>query len=356
MALVIITSLLLSAAKSSAPTQPAQPVLGPGGSKVKCAEVKMSTHGEGDQQYWIFQPDKPKLKQAPVIFFFHGWGGMLPDSYISWIEHLVKRGNIVVYPRYQGDFFTTNMEFFPNAVSACKAAIKTLQTSKDGTKPDLTRVAAVGHSVGGILAANITAKARQEGLPQPLALMSAEPGKTWRTGAAARFNTPMADLSKIPSSTLVLSVAGDLDTMVKDIDAKRIFSESTAVPRANKNLIIMNSDSHGEPPMVADHFAPCSHPQGHSYEGKLLDAEDDGKRSDKFVESGILSALTTGRPSKNSATVDAVDFYGFWRLFDALTDAAFYHTNRDLALGNTAKQRSMGTWSDGKAVKPLTVQ
>jgi hypothetical protein len=52
---------------------------------------------------------------------------------------------------------------------------------------------------------------------------------------------------------------------------------------------------------------------------------------------------------------DALDWYGLWKLFDGLTDAAFYSKNRDYALGNTAEQRFMGVWSDGVPVKELLV-
>src|SRR5208283_5123642 len=50
---------------------------------------------------------------------------------------------------------------------------------------------------------------------------------------------------------------------------------------------------------------------------------------------------------------DAHDFYSFWKLFDALTDAAFYGTNREYALGGTPQQTFMGCWSDGTPVNPL---
>jgi hypothetical protein len=59
--------------------------------------------------------------------------------------------------------------------------------------------------------------------------------------------------------------------------------------------------------------------------------------------------------SNADRTLDALDFYGTWKLLDGLTDAAFYGRNRNYALGNTPEQRFMGTWSDGVAVKELMV-
>jgi hypothetical protein len=56
-----------------------------------------------------------------------------------------------------------------------------------------------------------------------------------------------------------------------------------------------------------------------------------------------------------SMLVNALDYYGTWKLFDGLIDAAFTGKNRQYALGNTPQQRFMGVWSDGVPVKELRV-
>ena len=53
--------------------------------------------------------------------------------------------------------------------------------------------------------------------------------------------------------------------------------------------------------------------------------------------------------------INALDYFGTWKLFDALCDAAFTGKNREYALGNTPQQRFMGLWSDGTPVKELKV-
>jgi hypothetical protein len=54
-------------------------------------------------------------------------------------------------------------------------------------------------------------------------------------------------------------------------------------------------------------------------------------------------------------SIDALDFFGTWKLFDGLTDAVFYGQNRRYALGSMPEQTFMGLWSDGVAVTPLEV-
>ena len=61
------------------------------------------------------------------------------------------------------------------------------------------------------------------------------------------------------------------------------------------------------------------------------------------------------RTRLDTMLVNALDFYGTWKLFDGLCDAAFYGKNREYALGNTPQQRFMGVWSDGVSVKELKV-
>ena len=132
------------------------------------------------------------------------------------IDHLVKRGNIVIYPRYQASLLSGIREFTPNTLAAIKDALSRLQTEPGHIKPDLNKFATVGHSVGGILAANVAALASESGLPRVSAVMSVEPGITEEP-----ISIPLADLKKIPAETLLLTVAGDQDTLVRDVDAKR---------------------------------------------------------------------------------------------------------------------------------------
>ena len=90
--------------------------------------VTKNRYGKGGQEYWIFEPDSPKPRTAPVIVFLHGWGGMNPLYYGAWLDHLVKRGNIVVYPRYQATLLTPIKDFTPNTLRQLKMHLSRLKT------------------------------------------------------------------------------------------------------------------------------------------------------------------------------------------------------------------------------------
>jgi pimeloyl-ACP methyl ester carboxylesterase len=341
----------LTILSSQAPTPPAQPVSGPGGKQYVHSSVIKNRYGKGGQEYWIFEPDTPKPASAPLIVFLHGWGGMNPLYYGAWIDHLVRRGNVVVYPRYQGSLLTSIQEFTPNTLHAIKDAIGRLQTEPGHVNVDLNKFATVGHSVGGLLAASVAALASESGLPKVRAVMSIEPGIT-----ESPINIPLADLKKIPAETLLLAVAGDQDTLVRDVDAKRVYYESTRVPAANKDYVTLVSDSHGTPGLQASHRAPTAHDKDYdSGEGIGGGPAESSGRAGGLPTRRIDGPQTGRRDRLETMMVNALDFYGTWKLFDGLCDAAFYGSNREFALGNTPQQRFMGVWSDGVSVKELKV-
>ena len=345
--LIILLALSLTAFAQTA-TPPTQPATGPGGKQYVHAKVTKNRYGTGNKEYWIFEPDTPKPATAPVVVFLHGWGGMNPLYYGAWLDHLVKRGNIVVYPRYQATLMTPLREFLPSTLGAIKDAVTRLQTERGHVKPDLNKFAVVGHSMGGLLSANVAALAKESNLPQVRAVMAVEPGIT-----EAPINAPLADLKKIPAETLLLAVAGDQDTLVRDTDAKRIYYESTEVSEANKDFVMIVTDTHGAPSLLASHRMPTamdrSYDNGEGVSGGPANPERMGNSSSRRNGNANESRRM------ETMLVNALDYYGTWKLFDALCDAAFYGKNREYALGNTTQQRFMGRWSDGVPVKELRI-
>lgn len=332
-------------------TPPQQPLTGPGGREYAYTEMRQATYGAGGTQYWIFEPaisapasDGAAAHPLPVIVFLHGWSAMEPGGYGAWIAHLVKRGNIVIYPRYQESLTTPMAEFTPNTVAAVKSALNELATGNHA-RPDLTRVAVAGHSMGAAISPCLAAIAAQNGLPHFSAIMPVEPGKGMI--GAPKYRLEMADLSQISSDTLLLVVVGEDDKIARDETAKEIFANATKIAPANKNYVTMMSDNHGTPALVADHFAPAAPGGGVSAEPSRAEGNPLRER--------LAERFHKGAEEVGSRMVNALDYYGTWKLLDALTDAAFYKKNREFALGDTPQQRFMGTWSDGVPVKELRV-
>lgn len=330
--------------------QPAQPAQGPGGAAYPHADIDMYHYGEGTGELWIFEPADPAPETAPVIIFSHGWAAMYPKMYGGWIRHLVLRGNIVIYQRYQVSMRDRPADMWAASLAAVKAAFAELERPGH-VRPDLDRVAAVGHSYGGVMTGNFAAVAAAEGLPKIRAAMSTQPGDNADDNESPRkspkFPSIMVDYGTIPAETLLICFAGMDDKLVGGTAAKKICHGATAVPEKNKSLILMPSDDHGTPPLVADHFQPLVGDP----------AFDVANETAPEITRGIL-ALASDKTVDgfNPFAPDALDYNGTWRLFDALCDCAFDGKNCGRALGGAPAVRDMGAWSDGTPVAPLVIE
>ena len=114
---------------------------------------------------WIFHPaGKPKR----LVIFFHGQGGeteATPGNHRTWINHLVKRGAIVVYPRYE--------QIYSEAV--LDPAVAGVRKASERLKLQGLPVLALGYSRGAALAVEYAAVAARERVPVPNAIESVNP-------------------------------------------------------------------------------------------------------------------------------------------------------------------------------------
>jgi hypothetical protein len=156
------------------------------------------------------------------------------------------------------------------------------------------------------MAAQLAADTGSQRLPRPKAVFAVQP--------RLEDDASMRVLRGLPRSTLVLVLAGDRDDRVGQEGPKALWAALGHLPAAGKDYVLVRSDDHGTPPLVADHFLPLS-----------------------------------GYPT------DALDFYGPWKLLDGLQDCATQRKDCRVALGGTAEQRFMGRWGDGVPVTPLQV-
>ncbi|MDR3639364.1 MAG: alpha/beta hydrolase fold domain-containing protein [Isosphaeraceae bacterium] len=286
--------------------------------------VKRVEIGSGARSYWLFEPADPKPERAPVVVFNHGWFAVNPGVYGAWIEHLVRSGRIVIFPRYQNDVATKPVEFLDNALAAIRDAFVVLETSPKHVKPDRSRFALVGHSAGGNLAAQLAAVAVDHGLPEPRAVLAMMPGEVQPV--------PGVSLARIPASTLLVVVAGEDDVVVGDLRPRDIFVQAASIPSARKKYVLFRTDLHGTPRLVADHLAPTG------YE-RSFDSGD-----------GVLRGFQT-----NQAEINALDRFGFWRVTDITLEAGFRGLTLDEATRKGDLFRHIGYWTDGRQVVPPVV-
>jgi acetyl esterase/lipase len=360
-------TLLATICAAEKPFAPSQPATGPGGSDYRHAAVRQNKYGQGGTEFHLFEPAEPVPVEAPVVVFLHGWTAIDPWLYGAWIEHLTKRGNIVIHCRYQESALTPPALFTSNCVAAVRAALEEL--AKAGhVKPDTGRFAIAGHSVGGLLTVNLAAVCAEHGLPEPRALLSVQPGRSLQVGRG--FGVPMEHLAKLPENALLLCVTGERDHVCGEADARRILAESTAIPEERKNLVVLTEDRHGSPALTASHLAPNSTPADHpkapaagaglerpSADILLAAATGDFAPARAFLSTpegrqwrhNELSRLTI---SEVFDAPNAQDF-ALWTIFDRLCHAAFTGKVTVDAMMMSPRSLHMGKWSDGTEIKPM---
>jgi acetyl esterase/lipase len=290
------------------------------------AGVRRYEIGLGPRSYWLFEPERPRPEKAPVVVFLHGWFAVNPAFYGAWIDHLVRDGHVVIFPRYQNDVGTMPQDFLPNAMAAIHDALGVLSVSVDHVRADTRRFALIGHSAGANLASQIAALASDPhaALPLPRAVVAVMPGEV----------LPMRQprLDRIPGTTLLVVAVGDEDIVVGDLRGRQIFAEASAIPTSRKRFILFRSDRHGYPPLVAEHTAPTgTNPR-----------LDNGE--------GVLRSLQL-----SLGDVNALDFAGFWRITDLTLLAAFTGRTLDEVARDPEQFRHLGYWSDGRRVIPPIV-
>jgi predicted esterase len=193
--------------------------------------------GKGAARVWLYQPaGKPK----DVVVYFHGQGGpeeATPANHLPWINHLVKRGSIVIYPGYEMAYEADPMQFVAKG-------IKTAEQKVD--VKDLP-VLAIGYSRGGAIAVEYGAAAEQNELPVPDWIMSVFP-------APYGNQKQLIDLAQLPHFTELVILVGDKDEVVGTAGAAILGQRLQRGGYPGENIQVEQVMSHGK--FTANHFAP----------------------------------------------------------------------------------------------------
>jgi len=309
--------------------KPEQAEQGPGGwgdYKHESIEI-IGEFAEEADGYWMYLPALPVPDSADVVIFMHGFGSHNPVAYGAWIRHLVNRGNIVIFPRFQKKLLIPlpTKQYVPNSVKGIKDALSYLE-EQHTIKPRLENLIYVGHSYGAKIAAYFAVKYAEHGLPKPKALYSVQPASIQHKGAK------LEDYSEMDEDIKVLNIVGQKDRIAGDNLALLIHNTAGA---RHKNLILSTLDENRKKPKLdVTHVAPCA-----------MDLEFEAFKRKNYIMKFIYIFSKT----------DVIDYYCYWKLLDALMDCSFYGENCEYAFGNTEQQTFMGLWSDGNPVEPMRV-
>jgi hypothetical protein len=257
------------------------------------------------EKVYVFHPANIS-SPAPVIFFSHAYGATSPKYYAKLIDHIVSRGYVVVYSPYK-TLRSSNSQRYALLWSGFAAA-----SAKYGKFMDLTKVGFVGHSFGG----GATPAMAYKGLVE----------KRWGSRAAFiyimapwySFEIRQQQMKRFPKQTNLLVQVYQDDNINDHRMAIDLF-KTISVPQ--KAYMMLQSASSQNCQLPADHFVP----------------------------------LTSG----NNGRVNGLDYFGVYRVFDALADYSFNGNQnaKQVVFGNSSDntvQQATVNSTDGKIVMRLT--
>jgi uncharacterized protein (TIGR03437 family) len=250
----------------------------------------------------VFRPAGVTTK-TPVIFFAPGFGSTDPDVYDPLINHIVSRGYALVFSPFQivsGDI-TLHKRRYDTIFAGFEEAV-----NRYGASFDLSRAGYVGHSYGGAASLSMALRGLERGWGKDgLFIFTMAP---WYY-----FEVSLAQFVRFPQHAKVIVQVYEQDAVCDHRVAKELFDRIN-LPASEKDFVML------------------------------------------MREERLGYTLEAGHGTPTGSDPDAHDFYGIYRLVDALADYAFTgeQEGKRIALGNgSPEQRFMGSWSDGKPVREL---
>lgn len=356
---LLLAAGLAATAPALAASPPSQPKAGFGALLLPDAEVTKRAVGRASAATYVYHTAAAPTEPRAVVVFLHAWGAINPQIYGAWIDHLARRGHLVLYPAFQ----ELGRSRPPDATATTVALVKeALAALKDDpiARPDLSRVAYLGHSAGAPIAANLAALAKARNLPVPKLVFAVMPGGV-ASDAKAR-GVPLENLAEIDPTTAIVTMNGDREFQAADRAARRILREASEVPVSRKLFMRTGSDDHGFPTLFATLASPAGAKDGYdSAAVKLppdppLDPKAPRPQRPRWSADMVLTGEQTvlvGQLGRNA--VDTLDYLAFWRTFDAAFANAL-GKNEMAALRVDPTFLDMGRWSDGWPVRRLSAE
>jgi predicted esterase len=271
-------------------------------------EVVVIDKSQREDGYQIFYSGLGNL-DGEIVVFLHGYGAINPMILGGWIKHLVDEGHVVIFPRYQEDLFRPAASRFPdNSAVAIKNALSYLDSNdlalnitkggvamtkrnkkhiqeKISFSSSSKKVFYIGHSYGGVIAANHASRLDHFGLRKPAGIMMCAPGSGALKGAV------LESYDNIPSDVPLLIVSETGDRTVGEVFSEKVYSTSKV---DSKIWFKHHKDSLNN--ITNSHLEPYS----------LYPAFDNGYTNWTYIRARFKSKT------------DETDTQGYWKMFDEL--------------------------------------
>ena len=274
----------------------------------------------------LYVPDRNGT--MPVAIYVHGYGAPYTLAYQDSLELLAERGALVIFPEYAthvkmnetGDAdYSRGMTDDPRLGvrynmhwTGVKMAYDYLMENEYDV--DFSKIMVVGHSMGGGMSLWVSTKVAEQGWGADELIVDME-----APASTPKYGGYRGDMSALPNHTIVNIVGYENDHLVSPCIGmwhfERFRDRDGAGELPDASFMIIRSDHHGFPRMVASHYLP------------------------------------------NAQAVDPLANWGYYKRIDAMADYLVMKVDgngtgagqaRLYFTGGTNEMLDMGKWSDGR--------
>lgn len=308
--------------------------------KHKHKEVRVLTVGDGPQRAYVFIPAAPRPKKAPLVLFHHGWLGTSPKNFGALIDHLVKRGAVVIYPVYQDPPHTSPQDVTALAGNADRDALEAVEDAY----PHLVerdKTLYFGYSMGAAISFNLALNPGKYDLPPPRALVLAAPGDAHHVAKGPDSASIIGKIEKLPADLPVALMTGASDTSIGLPTARALAPRLCRIKADRRTLLIFPSDEHGDGHIKSGHGSPGAPDTRYDF------ADPRGP---------VPKSISAREGFEASTSLNTLDFYGYWKVVDGVFDWVTAGRYPREVFGHGAETRFLGLWPDGTPYKPALIE
>lgn len=282
---------------------------------------RTETFRKGSQKSWLYIPDNGQTEFKRLVVFLHGFGAKNAAVYGAWINELLRDGYVVLFPKFHtATFIPTVSKYEKRVQQSIEDAQGYMKTNKIALEKE--GLVFIGHSIGGLLSANLAAEFGQSRTQKVDGIFCAQPGVAYVNWK--RKN----DYRTIDPSCAIVCVTGNNDFIVKFWSSRLIMNRSVQVNQHRKVWLNQEKWKRKGKKITASHAEPVA-----------IDRRF-GNGTYSYIN---LLALWFGK-------TDEVNEHGYWRLARYLLELA---DNPEKVIDkNDPELTFMGEW-DGEQIESL---
>ena len=307
----------------------------------KYKTVQVLAVGEGAERAYAFFPVDQSPRQLPLVIFLHGWLGTNPKNFGALIDHLVRRGSVVIYPVYQVDAHTAPQSITDKAAHGISQVLSKLNLEQPHLI-DLQKTLYYGFSMGASMSINLVTNPDKYKMPTAQAMILAAPGDAKHVAhgdlATSIVNTP---ITKVPLSIPIVLLSGQEDRTIGMPTAIAYWNEICPQGR-QQTLITWPPGKTAQESIASGHGAPG--------------APDDRYDFPNIFEPISLATIEQIENFPESKSINNLDFYGQWKIVTGFLDALKSGHSPTWIFNEKRLISNLGKFKNGESYPAATIE